>query len=188
MPILRLQLSADWPAPAPNRAGARGLQVLFAHHLLEPIMWQRFPMLIVGVILGCGGLTTLLAKPPSRIQWSYDIKAAYKVAAKQKKPLVIVVGGPGCGYCKLMDQNTLCDPALVDFVNKRFVAVHLDYERNRKECEILQVESLPTTIVLSTDAEVLGEMVGYRDKSKFRIGLNDALKASQELQTAGAEK
>ena len=145
-------------------------------------------MLAVGVILGCGCLTTLLARPPAKIQWSYDIKAAYKVASKQKKPLLVVVGGPGCGYCKLMDQNTLSDPAMVDFVSKRFVAVHLDYERNRKECEILEVESLPTTIVLSTDADVLGEMVGYRDKAKFRTGLDEALKAERELQTTGAEK
>jgi len=151
-------------------------------------MWRRFPMLAVGVILGCGCLTTLLAKPPAKIQWSYDIQAAYKVAAKQKKPLMIVVGGPGCGYCKLMDQKTFSDPALAEFISQRFVPVHLDYERNRKECEILEVESLPTTIVLSTDADVLGEMVGYRDKAKFRTGLDAALKASQKLQTAGGEK
>lgn len=151
-------------------------------------MWQKFPMLAAGVILGCGCLTTLFAKPPAKIHWSYDIQTAHKIAEKQRKPLLVVVGGPGCAYCRLMEQNTLSDPEMVDFVSKRFVAVHLDFERNREECEILEVESLPTTFVLNNEADVLGSMVGYRDKAKFRTGLDEALKAGRELETAQAEK
>ena len=98
------------------------------------------------------------------------------------------LGGPACGDCKLLDKNTLSDTGVAATIEKHFIAVHLDFERDRKICETLEIESLPTTLILSHKADVLAEQIGYVDKSKFSKLLTGALEANEELKTASLEK
>jgi thioredoxin-related protein len=124
----------------------------------------------------------------AKVEWHSDLKAAHKVAVSRDRPILVVVGGPACAYCKLLEKNTLGDAGVSESINKHFIAVHLDFEKDRKVCEALEIESLPTTLVLSHKADVLVEQIGYVDKTRFSKLLNEALDADKELKTAALEK
>ena len=66
------------------------------------------------------------AKPKSEIQWADDIFAAHKLSQSQNKPMLLVFGADWCGYCKKLEQQTLTQPQLVEYINKTYIAVHLD--------------------------------------------------------------
>src|SRR5262245_48045663 len=60
------------------------------------------------------------------IQWQPDLKTAHRVAARTGRPILIVVGGPGCVYCKKLEAETLGDASVSSYINTAFVPVHLD--------------------------------------------------------------
>lgn len=56
------------------------------------------------------------------IKWEKDIGAAVERAAKEQKPLMVVVTKIGCRWCEVLKQNTLKNPKVVAIVNRDFVA------------------------------------------------------------------
>jgi thioredoxin-related protein len=129
-------------------------------------------------------LPTKAAKPASKVQWHTDLRAAHKVAVSKDQPILVVVGGPNCGYCTKLEKETLADAAVSETICKKFVAVHLDFERDQKICEALAIDSLPTVLVLSHEADVLGEQIGFCKKDKFQKLLQESLDAQAESRVA----
>lgn len=141
-------------------------------------------LIVLSLVCGaafCFAQPKLPAKPAPKVQWHTDLRAAHKVAVSKDQPILVVVGGPHCGYCTKLEKETLADSAVSDTIRKKFVAVHLDFERDQKICEALAIDSLPTVLVLSHDADVLGEQVGFCKKDKFQKLLKDSLTAQAEL-------
>ncbi len=58
----------------------------------------------------------------SDIKWEKDIATAVERAAKEHKPLMVVVTKIGCRWCDVLKQNTLTSPKVVSIVNHDFVA------------------------------------------------------------------
>lgn len=56
------------------------------------------------------------------IKWEKDIGTAVERAAKEHKPLMIVVTKIGCHWCDVLKQNTLKNPKVVSIVTHDFVA------------------------------------------------------------------
>ena len=80
--------------------------------------------------------------------------------------------------CKKLEKTTLRDPDMVRYINATFVPVHIDVDKQKRVAEILEVESLPCTIVLSPEADLLGRFEGF-DKP---AGLHKKLAAAKKLQ------
>lgn len=120
----------------------------------------------------------------TKVQWINDLEDAHQVSVKSKKPMLIVFGAPWCTFCKKMDRETFSDPKMVKYLKQNFVPVHLDYEKDKHIAEILNVKSLPTTVVLSPDVDLIGFYKGYADVTKMGKQLNRSLlKQSQIAQT-----
>ena len=62
----------------------------------------------------------------------------------------------------------------MDFVRKQEVRVHIRWMIRRDMAEVLEVESLPCSIVLNTDADLLARLVGYVDSDQYMQALRNA--------------
>ncbi len=157
------------------------------------IHWGLSGLLLTSVAMGAGVATkpavatrtpakpTQAAKAPQSIQWIYDLKQANKRSKATGKPILIVFGGPWCQFCKKLDRDVLSHPTIVKYVNATFIPVHLDAQKDARAAKILEVEHLPTTIVLSPDADLLGSVEGYVAVKDFATVLKQSLDFQKSL-------
>lgn len=136
------------------------------------------------------GLSTSLVAGPfgfgekksEGVQWQTDLRAAHKLAVAQNKPMLVVFGADWCGYCKKLERETLAHPQLVEYVNEKFIPVHLDADKDEKVTEILGVKGLPCTVVLSPSAEEVARIEGFHQPSGFYQKLTAAEQSFQQVQ------
>ncbi len=110
--------------------------------------------------------------------WLSDLEAARKIAAKEKKPLLVYfTGSTWCGPCKALHAEVLPSPEFAAFA-KRHVLVMLDYppfsERSDEKVKAnpglarlvalkdqYKVPGFPTMLVLSPAGGELARKTGY---------------------------
>ncbi len=75
--------------------------------------------------------------PP--IDWVYDLNAAHKMSQATGKPMLIVCAGTWCPHCKKLEKEVLGHHAIARYINKTFIAVHLDAKKDIRALEILEI-------------------------------------------------
>ena len=105
--------------------------------------------------------STQVSQNAPSIRWVYDLKTAHEQSLATGKPMLIVCGGPWCVYCKKLEKEVLGHPTIAKYINSTFIAVHLDSEKDQRAVQILEVKSLPTTVILSPAADLLGTVEGF---------------------------
>ncbi len=115
-----------------------------------------------------------------KLKWHKSLKPAHKLAIETDKPLLIVFGASWCHYCHKLERETLSDKRLVAAIERDFIPVHLDFDRDAKVAKILEVERLPCTVILSPQADLLQKTEGYTDYK----GYVKILQASLEQRSA----
>ncbi|OAI52037.1 hypothetical protein AYO47_06620 [Planctomyces sp. SCGC AG-212-M04] len=73
-----------------------------------------------------------------------------------------------------MEQTTLSNPQLDNYINANFVPVHIDADRDQRVIQALHADSLPTAVVLGPNFENLGRISGYKDVSGYHALLAGA--------------
>lgn len=146
---------------------------------------RSFCMTLLGSGLGLGTLASVAsaetaAVPVQKMKWHKSLKAAHKLAIETDKPLLIVFGASWCHYCHKLERETLADNRLVPVIEREFIPVQLDFERDAKVAKILEVEHLPCTVILSPEADLLQKSEGFKDYK----GYVKVLQASLEKRSA----
>ena len=146
---------------------------------------------LLGLTLLMCGAALAGGDPPKAVRWADDLHAARAEALRTRKPILIVFGADWCGYCKKMERDTLADPATAAAINERFVPVHLDVtEREmtpaKKVAQILEVKTLPTCVILSPEADLLGRVKGYQSPRKMGESLAAAEGVQARIRVTGA--
>ncbi len=144
----------------------------------------------LGICVGTGALAWAGGPENVAITWQKSLKDAHKLAVQQNKPIMVVFGAEWCGFCKKLEKTTLTNPQLAKYINSTFVSVHIDVDDEKKIAEILDVKSLPCTIILSPEADLLGRFEGYMQPAPMYQKLVSAKKlhADTHVQTAGASQ
>lgn len=125
---------------------------------------------------------------PQRLKWHTNLKAAHKLAIETDKPLLIVFGASWCHYCHKLERETLSDKRMVAAIERDFVPVHLDFDRDKKVAKILEVDRLPCTVVLSPDADLLQKTEGYADYKGYMKILQASLEKRSAIQQAKSQE
>lgn len=145
----------------------------------------------VGTLISAGWIPPSLwaaATPKSKVTWQKSLKAAHDIAVEQDKPLLLVFGAKWCTFCHKLHRETFTDRSLAAFIDREFVAVTLDFDVDTKVVEILEVEQLPCTIVLSPEADLLLREIGFSKPDEYRKKLQAALDKRAEIKlTRGDE-
>ena len=105
--------------------------------------------------------------------WTTDYKAALVQAKAQNKMVLLdFTGSDWCGYCKLLHEQVLTQPAFKDFANQNYILVTVDFphqtqlpddlkQQNDALAQQFDVHGYPTLVVLNADGKELGREVGY---------------------------
>jgi thioredoxin-related protein len=128
------------------------------------------------------------ATPPvherKKINWM-SFNQAHELNQKAPRKIIIDVYTGWCGWCKVMDQRTFTQPAIIDYVNEHFYAVKLDAEQDaaitvggqtfRKQgnthelaINLLQGKmSYPSTVFLDEKMAMIQPIAGYLEPRTF---------------------
>ncbi|MBI1347703.1 thioredoxin fold domain-containing protein [bacterium] len=140
-----------------------------------------------------GGLATAFAQTVQAeeaaegIPWQRLLKSAHRRAVELDRPLLVIFTASWCTYCHKLIRETSANPKLAQFITANFVPTLLDFDKETRIVEVLAIESLPTTVVLSPQVDLLLHKPGYMKAETFRDTLNAALVRRTEVQQAKAE-
>ena len=125
-----------------------------------------------------------LVREGKKINWM-SFKEAYELNQKAPRKILIDVYTGWCGWCKVMDQRTFTQPAIIDYVNAHYYAVKLDAEQDaditvggktfRKQgnshelaISLLQGKmSYPSTVFMNEKMAVIQPIAGYLEPRMF---------------------
>jgi thioredoxin-related protein len=121
------------------------------------------------------------ATSAAAIHWQTDLEMAHRFSIATGRPMLVVFGAPWCTYCKKLENETMAHPSLVNYINSVFVPVHLDFEKDRRIAQVLEVKSLPTAVILSSEADLLGSIEGFVSPSEFSAVLQQSMEFQRTL-------
>lgn len=129
-------------------------------------------MRVVFLILVLGLLIPLEAQT---IKW-YTAEKGFAKAAKEKKLVLVDIYTDWCGWCKKMDKETYANKSVAKALNKNFVCVKYNpekdgnimvggkvYKPNAFE-SMANVAGYPATAFFSSSGEFIQTVVGFMDQ------------------------
>lgn len=116
------------------------------------------------------------------IDWATDIRAAAEHSRATGQPMLVQVTASWCGYCQKMKQETYTDRNLIAGLNRDFITVSLDADANREIVQRMKIQSLPTTLVVLPNLEVVDRLEGFQTATELQSALSRHMQRA-ELQT-----
>lgn len=121
------------------------------------------------------------------VKWQKSLKTAQKLAVQQNKPIMIVFGASWCTYCHKLERETLAEKRTAAMIDREFIPVHLDFNKEEKVAKILEVERLPCVVILTPDADLLMKYEGFAAPKEFQATMTAALEKRAEIQQVRSE-
>ncbi len=101
------------------------------------------------------------------VEWRRDYPKARQEAAEKGRPLLLDFGTQYCHWCKQLDLRTFRDPAVVEALNRRFVPLKIDAQKDAALAEALRVQSFPTLVFAAPDGKILATHEGFLESARL---------------------
>lgn len=118
--------------------------------------------LFMAVVL-CAAASNLVAGPFSDISF----EAASRQAAKSNKIVLVDFYTTWCGPCKMLDKNTWTDPAVIQLLEQKTVALRIDAEKETALSKRYKIEAYPSILLIKPDGTEIDRIVGYEPPERF---------------------
>lgn len=118
------------------------------------------------------------APAASKIDWKHDLREAHELGKTRSRPVLIVFTAKWCNYCHKLVKEVSADLDLAKLINREFVPTLLDFDKESHAAKVLEVEVLPTTVVLSPEVELKLFKSGYVKADQFRKLLESTLETN----------
>lgn len=122
-----------------------------------------------------------------KVKWQKSLKTAQKMAQQQDKPIMIVFGASWCTFCHKLERETLSERRTAAMIEREFIPVHLDFNKEKRVADILEVERLPCTVILTPEADLLLKFEGFAEPKEFQSSMAAALEKRAEVKQVGSE-
>ncbi len=113
------------------------------------------------------------------IRWT-DLSEGLAEAKRSGRPLLVDVSTKWCGWCRKMDKTTYADPAVREFIGRKFIAARVDAEDDDSQVDYGGVESThrqfadsfritgyPTTLFFAADGALVTQVPGFVKPDQF---------------------
>jgi len=95
-----------------------------------------------------------------RIEWhTYD--AGMSRSKFEKKKVFLYFYAEWCTYCRDMDLKTFKDPAVIGALNRNFIPIRVDSDREPAAATLFRVKGPPDTWFLAESGAVIGHRPGF---------------------------
>ncbi|HEY8505349.1 MAG TPA: DUF255 domain-containing protein, partial [Gemmataceae bacterium] len=131
------------------------------------------PRVLLGSLLL--GALAAPARAGEAVQWRTDYNAARKEATAKARPIFLDIGTEECFHCRRLDASTFQDPQIVELLNREFVPLKMDGNREPALVEALRIQVYPTLVVAAPDGKILSLIEGYMEAGRLREHLQRAL-------------
>ena len=128
---------------------------------------------------------------PRKINWREDLGQAQAEARSRDLLLWIQFTGPWCINCRRMDRATFVHPGVMTRSREQFVPLKLRSDEHEALAVSLGLNSLPSTVIVRPNGEVVEKYEGYIEPETFEVTLADVLRRegrSPEQLAAKAKK
>ena len=125
--------------------------------------------LIRCVVIVIGGLIPLLAGC-STVNWEHDYKVGVRRAGQLRKRVLLQFHSNVNSHCMEMDREVFTNPEVQKLMGE-YVAVRLDYLLNKKLADDIDIQIVPTFLVLRHDGVIVGSHKGKMDETEFKYFL-----------------
>ena len=79
----------------------------------------------------------------------------------EKKKVFLYFHADWCAYCLEMDRKTFKDPAVISVLNRNFIPIRVDSDREKAATSLFRVKGLPDSWFLTETGEVIGHRPGF---------------------------
>lgn len=119
------------------------------------------------------------------IEWQPWGEGAFQRAEGEGKPILLSISAVWCHWCHVMDETSYSDRAVIDLINKRFVPVRVDSDRNPDINRRYNQGGWPTTAFLDARGTLLAGAT-YIPPEAMRAALEriSELYANHEIEVA----
>ena len=93
----------------------------------------------------------------------------------EKKKVFLHFYAEWCAACKTMEDNTFKDPAVIASLNKDFIPIKVDVDRDKQTSALYRVNLLPDTWFIAENAGIIGHQPGYISLEQLRKILKSLL-------------
>jgi uncharacterized protein YyaL (SSP411 family) len=95
------------------------------------------------------------------IHWQSYSNNVFETAKKSKKLVLLFGKAEWCHWCQLMRSSSYTSSTIIDIVNKYYVPVFVDIDRDSRIADSYGISAVPTTIILNGDRKVIDSTTGY---------------------------
>ncbi len=108
--------------------------------------------------------------------WRLDYEKAKADAQKSGKPMLVLLVSHTCRWCLRLENRTLQNPRVCDYVNRRFIPVLL-YREEGDFPDFIHSAMVPATFFLTPDEKMITKpVVGYWPPKEYMSDLKEAIK------------
>ena len=104
----------------------------------------------------------------SEINWQ-TYEKGISMAKKQEKKIFLYFHADWCKYCEKMGTTTFKNSQVIDLLNKEFISIQIDSEKQDKIAYKYGVRGLPASWFLEKDATRINTLPGYVDGPVFAL-------------------
>ena len=91
----------------------------------------------------------------ANIDWRNWGESAFGEAAQSGKPVLLAISAVWCHWCHVMDHKTYDDPRVIQTINRDFIPVRADADREPDINTRYNMGGWPSTVFLTADRDVL---------------------------------
>jgi thioredoxin-related protein len=107
-----------------------------------------------------------LSGADSPVNW-YAYKEGRALGEEQGKKVFLYFRSDNCPYCNQMEKETLGAPKVARFLNRNFISVRIDVDKNPSLSSRYRVVGLPTSYFIDGEGGRIGGIPGYQPADRF---------------------
>ncbi|MDA1229295.1 MAG: thioredoxin family protein [Planctomycetota bacterium] len=107
--------------------------------------------------------------------WLASSQRAVETVEQQQRPLLLYFTGKNCAWCRKLERTTWSDSKVSAMVKRNFVALKVDGAKETQLMEKLEVEGLPTIVIVAPDGKELDRIVGFVTPEEMQNALQKSV-------------